>query len=67
MTPAIGQLKAKKTVNCTVCTMSLTRNMKIYVYENSPEAIEKAKKELTLKLNKDYTCKVCASILKTNS
>lgn len=64
---AIGQLKTKSTANCTICTSSISRNLVVNVYENSPEAIQKAKTELTLKANKPYTCNICKSILKTNS
>ena len=36
----IGKLKSKATVYCTVCGESHTRNLKAYVYENTPEEIE---------------------------
>jgi len=61
-TQTIGQLKSKKTVYCTICSQSLTRKATVLVY--SQEEVDSAKKELTLKLNKDYTCKICASIVK---
>lgn len=62
-TQPIGQLKTSKTVYCTICSQSLTRKASVLVY--SQEEVEKAKSELKLKLSKDYTCRVCASILKS--
>lgn len=62
-TQAIGQLKSKKTVYCTICSQSLTRKATVLIY--SQEEVEKAKKELSLKLNKEYTCKICSSIAKS--
>ena len=59
---AIGQLKTKKTVYCTICSSSLSRNLAINVYENTPEAIDLAKLKLTEKANKPYTCRICKSI-----
>ena len=64
-TQPIGQLKSKKTVYCTICSQSLTRKATVLVY--SKDEVENAKKELSLKLNKEYTCKICSSIIKTNS
>lgn len=66
-TQAIGQLKVKKTVYCTLCGCSNTRNIAENIFANTTEEIEKAKKQLTLKANKEYTCNICKSILKTNS
>ena len=63
-TTAIGQLKSKVTVYCTVCGDSHRRNLKVNVYENTPEAIEKAKAELTAKAKKEYTCRICKTITK---
>ena len=63
---AIGQLKSKKTVYCTICNDSLKRNLVVNIFQNTPEAIEAGKSELVLKANKPYTCKICKSILKTN-
>lgn len=60
----IGQLKSKATVYCTVCGESHTRNLKAYVYENTPEVIEKAKAEITAKAKKKYTCRICKTITK---
>lgn len=60
----IGQLKSKVTVYCTVCGQSHTRNLKANVYENTPEAIEKVKAELTAKAKKEYTCRICKTITK---
>lgn len=59
-TQPIGQLKTKKIVYCTICSQSLTRKSSVFVY--SQDELENAKKELTLKLNKKYTCKICKSI-----
>jgi len=64
-TKAIGQLKSKKTVYCSVCGQSLTRKTSVLVYENNPTAIEKAKLELSKKSNEKYTCRICKSILKS--
>ncbi len=61
---AIGQLKGKVTVYCSLCGDSHRRSLKVDIYENTPEAIEKAKAELTAKGNKEYTCRVCKNILK---
>ena len=55
-----GILKVKKTVYCEVCSATYKRESKITVYENTD--INEAKKELTKKVNKKYTCKVCKSI-----
>lgn len=62
-TQPIGQLKSKKTVYCNICSQSLTRKASVLVY--SQDEVENAKKELTLKLNKEYTCKICTSIAKS--
>ena len=64
---AIGQLKTKATAQCTICYSSISRNLVANVFENTPEAINLAKSELTIKANKPYTCRICKSILKTNS
>jgi ribosomal protein L34E len=34
------------------------------VYENTPQEIERARKEVTKKINKPYTCRICASIVR---
>lgn len=62
---AIGQLKTKATAKCTICTSSISRNLSVNVYENTPEAIQNAKNELVLKANKTYTCRICKSIEKS--
>lgn len=59
---AIGQLKAKSTAYCTVCGCSNHRVITANVYENTPEAIEKAKTEIKEKAAKIYTCRICKSI-----
>jgi len=58
----IGQIKTSKTVYCEVCGCSHKRNVKAFVYENTTESINKAKVELTSKINKEYTCRICKSI-----
>lgn len=63
-TAPIGQLKSKTTICCTICGFSHKRNFKINVYENTPEAIEKAKAKLTKKATKEYTCRICKTITK---
>lgn len=60
-TNPIGLLKSKKTVYCSVCSSSYTRKSQEFIY--SKEEVEDAKAKLTLKLNAEYTCKVCKSIL----
>ena len=60
---AIGQLKSKVTKHCTTCGCSTRRNLVAYVYENTPEQIEKAKAEISAKAAKEYTCKICKSII----
>lgn len=62
-TTPIGQLKSKVTVYCTICGQSHRRSLKINIYENTPEEIEKAKEELTAKAKKEYTCRICKSII----
>lgn len=62
---AIGQLKTKATAHCTICCSSLSRNLVVNVYENTPEAIGLAKLQLTEKANKPYTCRICKSIEKS--
>ncbi len=63
LTP-IGQLKSKVMVYCTVCGAKHTRNLKGSIYENTPESIEKVKAELTAKAEKEYTCRICKTIIK---
>lgn len=63
MKNAIGLIKAKSTAYCTVCGCSTRRNLVAYVYENTPEQIEKAKAEISAKATKEYTCKICKSII----
>lgn len=63
-TQPIGELKTTKKVYCTICSSSITRNLKINVFQNTPEAIQEAKISLAKKANAKYTCKVCKSILK---
>jgi len=58
----IGQLKSKVTVYCDTCACSNRRNLKADVYENTPEKIEEAKKEINAKAAKKYTCRICKSI-----
>ena len=65
MTSAIGEMKVKQTVYCSICGCSHTRNFKACVYENTPAAIAVAKAELARKAEKIYTCRICASIQKT--
>ena len=60
----IGQLKSKVTVYCTICGCNHRRNLKTNVYANTPEKIEEAKAELKVKASKDYTCRICKSIIK---
>lgn len=60
----IGQLKSKVTVYCTVCGQSHKRILNANVYENTSEAIEKVKAELTAKAKKKYTCRICKTITK---
>lgn len=60
----IGQLKSKVTVYCTICGCNHKRNLKTNVYANTPEKIEEAKAELKVKADKEYTCRICKSIIK---
>jgi len=60
----IGQLKSKVTVYCTVCGQSHRRSLNVNVYENTPEEIEKAKAEIAVKAKKEYTCRICKTIIK---
>ena len=60
----IGQLKSKVTVSCTFCGWNHRRYLKTNVYANTPEKIEEAKAELKVKASKDYTCRICKSIIK---
>lgn len=57
----IGLLKSKKTIYCSICSSSYIRKSQELIY--SQEEIELAKEKLSLKLNAEYTCKVCKSIL----
>lgn len=59
---AIGQLKSKVTKHCTICSCSTRRTLTAYVYQNTPEEIERAKKEIIEKSAKKYTCRVCKSV-----
>jgi len=63
-TRPIGRLKSKVTVYCTVCGQSHKRTLNANVYENTPEAIEKVKAELTANAKKEYTCRICKTITK---
>lgn len=58
----IGQMKAKAIAKCTICCCSIKRNISEFVYENTPEAIEKAKAIITQKAKAEYTCRICKSI-----
>ena len=60
-TNAIGLLKSQKTVYCSICSSSYTRKSQEFIY--SKEEVENKKEKLILKLNGEYTCKVCKSIL----
>jgi len=60
----IGQLKSKKTVYCSICGCSLTRNASELVYSKDASEIQKAKEKMAAKLNAEYTCKICKSIAK---
>jgi len=64
MKNAIGQLKVKNKVYCEVCGISHSRTLIEKIYENTAEAIELAKANLTGKATKKYTCNICKSILK---
>ena len=59
-----GMLKSSYKVHCTICGCSHTRSASVIV-ENTPESIAAGKKELTEKLTKSYTCRICSSILKS--
>ena len=63
MTNAIGQLKTTVKVYCEICGCSSTRNISENVYENTKEAIEKAKGTIIEKAAKKYTCRICKSIV----
>lgn len=60
----IGQLKSKVTVYCTICGCDHRRSLKTNVYENAPEKIEEAKAKLKVRAAKEYTCRICKSIIK---
>lgn len=61
---AIGLLKSKKKVTCTICTDSITRVMTEKVFSKNDSEVSRAKESLTKRLNKPYTCKVCKDIVK---
>lgn len=61
---AIGKLKAKKTVTCTVCCGKLNRSVSVNIYENTEAEKQEASKKLIEKANAPYTCRICKSILK---
>ena len=63
-TRPIGQIKSKVTVNCDICGCSAKRNLKVFVYEKTPIAIQEAKEEIKAKAQKKYTCRICKSIQK---
>ena len=63
-TAAIGQLKSKVTVYCTICGQSHGRNLNANVYENTPEGIAEAKAGIAIKAKKEYTCRTCKTIIK---
>jgi hypothetical protein len=60
----IGQLQTKSTAYCTICGCSTRRNIKVLIYKNTPEEIERAKSEIAQKIDKSYTCRICVSIVK---
>jgi len=60
----IGQLKSKVTVYCETCGCSSKRNLKEFVYENTPKNIKEAKDKLKVKSEKKYSCRICKSIKK---
>ena len=61
----IGQIKTKITVYCEICGCSYTRNLKSFIYENTPENIKMAKTELTKKATAKYICRICKTIKST--
>jgi hypothetical protein len=65
MTHVIGQLKAKSTAYCTICSCTNKRTITVNIYENSPEEIEKGKAEIKARAAKKYTCRICTSIIKS--
>jgi len=64
---AIGELKLKVTKYCTICGCSTKRILTENVYENNQIEIEKAKQNLKNKFSKEYTCRICQSILKSTN
>ena len=58
----IGQLKASKILYCTICSNKIKRTLKVNIYKNTDEEIQKSKIHLTEKINKEYTCRICKSI-----
>jgi len=64
-TQAIGQLKAKHTAYCTICGCSHKRTLAAPVFSREQESYDKAKAEITKKAEKQYTCRVCQSIVKS--
>ena len=64
MTNPIGQIKTSITVYCEICGESRKRKLSSYVYENTPEEIEKIKSDIKVRAAKKYTCNICKSILR---
>jgi len=60
----IGQIKSKVTVYCSVCGQKHTRILKSDIFENTEAEIEKVKTDLTEKAEKEYTCRICKTIIK---
>ena len=63
MGKAIGQLKSKVKVYCTICGCSHTRNLTVNIFNNNAEEIATAKLQILENSKKDYTCRICKSIL----
>ena len=62
MRSGIGQLKTKIKVYCEICGCSHTRKLEINIYQNTKDEIEDAKKQLRVRADKKYTCRICKSI-----
>ena len=63
MSNPIGQLKSKVSVYCSVCGQKHTRILQTDIFKNTEEELEKAKVELQKKAIKEYTCRICKTII----
>ena len=64
MTKAIGKITTKKNLYCSICGCTHKRTVSVKIFSNTDEEIERAKQEATKRIRKEYTCRICKTIIK---